>query len=152
MDLGSGGSGFFYIVFFCARIAQKLRQIILSHFELVTFKFHFWVKLEGPSCSWFSDLVKVTMTPETNVICLWRRQDTLNNPRTLPRHCKTYQFYKYQVSETDLNNHWNISGSNNPDEPSNNFFKTLNMGSIPSRRHGTGILQYGINVFPTSIR
>ena len=38
-------------------------------------------KTDNPSFAWFSDLVDVTMTPQTNIIDLWRHQMTSNNPR-----------------------------------------------------------------------
>ena len=61
-------------------LAQKLRRIILLRFGLVTFRIQFRKTLKL-SCSWFSDLVDVTMTPTANIINLWRRQDTPDNSR-----------------------------------------------------------------------
>ena len=67
------------------RVAQKLRIIILLHFGLITFRIHFG-KTPNPSFSCFSDLADVTMTPKTNIIYLWRHQDTPNNSRRIPNH------------------------------------------------------------------
>ena len=45
-------------------------------------------KLPNPSFLWFLDLADMTMTPEINIVYLWRHQDTPNNPRTNPKPIK----------------------------------------------------------------
>ena len=50
------------------RLAQKLRRIILLHFRLMTFRFHYGRSLKHDNCMiLFSD---VSMTPQTNMIYL----------------------------------------------------------------------------------
>ena len=74
--LGSGGVwGAILIVNIMKRIIREVRIIILLYFGLVTFRIHYWKSLK-PLISWFSDLADVTMSPKTNMIYLWRPQDT----------------------------------------------------------------------------
>ena len=90
-----GFGGVIFIVIFEKRLAQQLRRIILLHFGLVSFRIHFG-KTENLSFSWFSDLVDMSMTANTNIIYLWTHQDTQNNSRTNSEPFKTYHLLKYQ--------------------------------------------------------
>ena len=81
--LGSGGVwGSIFIVSSLKRITRKLRRNILLHFGLITFRFHYWKALK-PLIFMISDLVDVSMTPKTNIICLWKHLDT-SNPQSFP--------------------------------------------------------------------
>ena len=59
---------------------RKLREIILLHFGLVAFRFHYGRDRTSIICMiWgFSD---VSMTPKSNAFYFWRHQDASNNPR-----------------------------------------------------------------------
>ena len=57
--------GTIFIVNIEKRIARKLSRIILLHFGLVAFRFHFG-RTRKFSFSWFADLADVTMTPKAN--------------------------------------------------------------------------------------
>ena len=79
----------------------------------------------------------VSMIPQTNIIYLWRRQDTPNNPRnsriifkkiTLGNNKK----WKYKCWKL-----WERRGPTNPEDPLNKFLKILN-------------LEYGINIFKST--
>ena len=81
VDLGSTGSGGSFLV---KRIARKLRRIILLHFGLVTFRFHYWKTLKS-LIFMISGFLGVTMCSKTNIVYLWRHQDTPNNSRKYRR-------------------------------------------------------------------
>ena len=74
----------------------------------------------------FSD---VSLSTKTNYFDLWSPQDTSNNSRKIPNHLKQYYFGKSQKME--INKFENVGrGGRNPDDPSNKFFRILDMGSI----------------------
>ena len=88
-------------------------------------------KPENPSLSWFSDLVDVTMTPQTTIIYNWRHRGTPSNPRNRPesfqknifrnhRHIGTPYFWKL----------WKKVGAEKPEDAFNKFSGMLDMGSI----------------------
>ena len=61
-------------------MARKLHRIILLQFGLVTCKIHFGKTRKVIICI-FLDLVDVSMTPKTNYLLIWKRQDTQNDSR-----------------------------------------------------------------------
>ena len=67
------------------RYGQKLRRIILLHFWLITFRFGDG-RDRKPLMVMISGFSDVSPSPKTNIICLWRPQDTLTNPRESPNH------------------------------------------------------------------
>ena len=62
------------------KICLKLRRIILLHFEHITFRFAHGRTLK-PLISMISRFSDVSLNPTTIYFCLWRHQDTPNNPR-----------------------------------------------------------------------
>ena len=61
------------------RIAGKLGRIVLLHFGLVTFRFHYWKTLK-PLMFMISHFSEVFTNPNTNIIYLWRHQEIQTNP------------------------------------------------------------------------
>ena len=66
-------------------IAGKLRRIILLQYGLVTFRFAYMRTLK-PFSFMISAFLDMSLSPKTNIIYLWRPQDTLDNPRKIPNH------------------------------------------------------------------
>ena len=64
------------------RYGKKLRSNILLHFGLITFRFGYG-RDRQPIISVISGFSDVSLSPKTNIIYLWRHQDTSNNPRTI---------------------------------------------------------------------
>ena len=77
----------------------------------------------------------VSFHPNTNIIYLSKPQETSSNPR------KAHIFGKYsflEIAEARKSNFcksWTSRAAENPDDPSNNILKILDMGSISSRKH-----------------
>ena len=72
-----------FMVSLWKRYAYKLRGIILLHFELISFRFAYGRGLK-PLISMISGVWDVSLSPKTNMIYLWRPQDTFNNSGTTP--------------------------------------------------------------------
>ena len=64
------------------RIPQRLRGVILLHFGLVTFRFHYG-RTPKPLMIMIFGFLDVSMTPKTNMIYLWRHQKISNNVRQI---------------------------------------------------------------------
>lgn len=76
LDLRSGGA------IFTATYKKKVtRKLSRFHIRLLTFSFHFG-KPEKPSCSWFSGLVDVSMTPKINYSWVRAHQNISKSLRT----------------------------------------------------------------------
>ena len=71
-----------------------LRTIILSHFGLVTFGFHYG-RTPKPIMFMIFGFLDVSMTPKTNMIYRWRHKRIQNNSRKIPNH-----FSKYDLGES----------------------------------------------------
>ena len=91
--------------------------------------------------SLISGLSDVSLSPKTNIIYLWGPQDTFKtheNPKAFLKssiliHSKSSKIVVvcfFAGEET---------GAENPDNPSNEFLKILDMGSISSTKHETDI-------------
>ena len=65
------------------RYGQKLRRIILRRLGVVDFSMG---ETENASFSWFLDFWTCPLLPKTNYFYFSRRQDTQNNPRTIPHN------------------------------------------------------------------
>ena len=127
---GDGASMF--IATFKENRPQKLRIIILLRFGL----------LEHPSFSWFSDLSDVAMTPKTNMIYLWRHQETPNVAREIGNSFPTNNMLgnlKFRNSTT-LNMSKQKTWTANPEDPFNIVLRMLNMASRYSRKYEIDIL------------
>ena len=62
------------------RYAKKLRSMILLQFELITFRFGYMITL-NILMFMISGLLDVSLSPNTNIIYLWRPLGTSNNSR-----------------------------------------------------------------------
>ena len=51
-------------------------------------------KPEKSSFLWFRDLADVTVTPKTNIIYVWRHQNTFKHPRNLNTFLETHTFHE----------------------------------------------------------
>ena len=129
-------------------MTQKLRRIILLHFGLITFRFHFG---------------KIRQVIIFIMFVFGRVHDSQNQSRILncgptkslqmmqdeiPNLFKAY--YTWESQNLGNRKFWSFGkrrGPGNPEDPSNKLLKTLNMGAISLRKHGMAIWQYGINVF-----
>ena len=67
---------------------QKLRSIILLRFGLKLFDLII-AKTKKPIISMICGFLDVSLSPKTNMIYLWRHQDTLTNPRNSQNIQKT---------------------------------------------------------------
>ena len=76
------------------RWAQKLCRIILLHFGLVTFRIHFKTT-RRLRIFMFSDLVGLTMTPQTNYIWFWGHQ-LCQKVQAIPNHFWKISCWKSQ--------------------------------------------------------
>ena len=84
------------------------------------------------------------MTPKTKITYLWKPQDTLKNSKKSPIISKHIIWESQNVEHRKL---WTTSKRRtptNPDDPSNQFLKILDMGSIASRKHEMTCWLYGI--------
>ena len=70
----------------------------------------------------------VSLSPDTNIIYLWRDQDTSTNSRKNPKSFKTDYVCK---SMTMLKR----AGADNPDDPFNEILKIWDMRSISINKH-----------------
>ena len=121
---------------------------MLLHFGFVTFPFHYR-KTRQPLMFMILGFSDVSMIPKTNIIHFSRHQDTPNNSRRNPT-----SFSNMIVSEISLLGkskclkHSKRRALDNPDDPSNQFLKVLDMGPISSRKHEMMILSDpGIRMF-----
>ena len=81
------------------------------------------------------------MTPQTNLIYLWRHQDTPNNTEkyrpilknTIWGNLKIMEFEHFEILERQ--------GPTNPEDPFNEILKILNMGLLSSRKHELDFLR-----------
>ena len=98
------------------RIAIKLRRISLLHFVLVTFRFHYG-ESRKPLIFMISGFSDVSMTHKTNIIYLWRHQDTSNDSRSrIILACgikyKSSIYFLMKIPRNTNNDHHNPSNSN----------------------------------------
>ena len=141
-DLGSGGvrEVIFAVNYFKEQnVAQKLRRIILLHFELVTFDFHFPKTQEvfifmvyGPSGS---------MAPKTKYVRLWTQ--TVSKQTSIPKHFENILFLKYQnPAKRNVREDTCRSDTNKLEHLSYAILKVLNLGSTSSGKHELEILKF----------
>ena len=112
---GSGGA------FYCkikTLITPKLCRIILLHFGLITFRFHFG-KSEQSSFFWFLDLVDMTMGPHTNYSWFYNS-----------RKYRTSFVFFLEIWESRKWTFQKRRVPNKPGDPSKNFLENLSMWSI----------------------
>ena len=91
----------FCMVNIMKRIAQKLRRIILLHLGLVTFRCHYG-RTRKPLMFMIWGFLNVSTTPKTNIIYLWRHQNTLNNSRKNTESILENLCGKVKISELQL--------------------------------------------------
>ena len=120
--LGLGVWGTIFIVSFERRVARKLRNIILLHFGLVTFRFHFWKFRKVMSCIVF-EFLEVSMPPATNYFYLWRDQMTPNSSRKNNKSLLCFESQK--VVNRTFWKVWKRQGPGSPEDPSNVLLKVL---------------------------
>ena len=80
--------------------------------------------------SGFSD---VSMTPKTNIIYIWRKQETPNDHETSESLFKNIFGGDLTISTLESSTVMEITWTDENDDPSNTFLKILDMGSISSR-------------------
>ena len=119
--------------------AQQLRIIIPLRFGLVIFNFHF-PKPKGSSCSWFSDLADMSMTPQTNSVNLWFCRINANSARTSNILFETYLFWTHHDIKFHFSGKRRVPA--NPWDPSYKSLKILNLGSISFKKIWNGSLGF----------
>ena len=108
-----------FMVHIWNRYAPKLFRIILLHFGLITFRIHL-KKTRNSSFPWFSDVLNVSMTPQTNIIYLWRHHDTPNNSR------EAHMFF-FSESYCGENHFWKSEHLKFSDKDGGQKFPTLRL-------------------------
>ena len=95
LDLGFGGVWVaMFIVNFIESVAPELRRIVLLHFGLLTFRFHFR-KTREPSIYMIFGFFDVSVNPKTNYCYFWIHQNIPINSRKYPHHSETYDLGRY---------------------------------------------------------
>ena len=125
-----------FMVKIIKRITEKLRRIILLHFGLlvIAFRFHYGRDREVIifMISGFSD---VSMTPQTNIIYLWRHQDTPNSSRKNTESFFEQYYYAYNSRHFENRKHQKRRAPTNHENRSYMFLKMLNMSSRSFKKH-----------------
>ena len=125
----------YFMVTIWKRYGQKLRKIIRLHLGLLTFlRFHYGRTLK-PFIFMDFGFSDVSLRPKTNIIYLWRHQDTPKSTRKyhiifkniISGNSTTFELHPFEVF-------WKRRAPKHLDDPSNKFLKILDMGSISSRK------------------
>ena len=97
---------------------------MLLHFGFVTFRFHYG-RTRKPVIFMIFGFWDASTTPKTNIIYLWRHQDTSTNTRKIPNPFRKYYCQKYQKLGTrNCWKLWKRWGSNKTEDSFNTFWNS----------------------------
>ena len=114
---------------FIERMAQKLCRIILLHLGLITFRFHFGKTRKPIMIFGLGRRVRDSQSQQSLTL---DTPDDSKQFKKIPIHFENYYFWNLKILGLYLFVLLEKAGT---EDPSDKFLKTLNMGSISSRKH-----------------
>ena len=91
-------------------------------------------KTVNPSFLYFPRFSDVSLSPKTDIICLWSHQGALNDPRKALIIFEHLEFRNLKILGIQSFENVGKTSAGHPDDLSNDNLKSLDMGSISLKK------------------